>query len=112
MHLKELYPKIPKSSCKEGCFACCTNSVQYTPSESEAMGGYSYDEGRMMCSHLIDGKCSVYESRPFVCRLYGTSELLKCENCTPERFLAPKETNELVHQYVLIKREEESQNLD
>ncbi len=70
------------------------------------MGGYLYDTKRMVCSHLVDGKCSVYKNRPFICRLYGSSELLQCENCTPERYLSKQETNELVHAYVLIKTEE------
>ena len=40
------------------------------------MGGYSYDPERAICTHLIDGKCSVSEKRPFICRLYGASELM------------------------------------
>lgn len=54
------------------------------------------------------GKCSIYENRPFVCRIFGTSEILRCDNCTPERFLSEKETEELVHQYVLIRKKEEA----
>ena len=72
------------------------------------MGGYSYDPERAICTHLIDGKCSVYEKRPFICRLYGASELLKCEHCTPERYLAKQETDDLVQAYVRIKAEEEA----
>ena len=110
MKLEELYQKIPKSTCKEGCSSCCSNSIQFTPSEYKAMGGYTFDTKQMICSHLIDGKCSVYENRPFICRLYGTSELLQCEHCTPDRFLTQDETNDLVHEYVLIKNREETQN--
>ena len=111
LNLEEIYQKIPRSTCKEGCFACCTNSVQCTPSESVAMGGYLYDAKRMICSHLIDGKCSVYENRPFICRMYGASVLLQCEHCTPERYLSAQETNDLVHAYVLIKTEEETKKM-
>lgn len=73
------------------------------------MGGYSYDPEHAICTHLIDGKCSVYEKRPFICRLYGASELLKCEHCTSERYLSEQETTDLVHAYVRIKAEEEAQ---
>ena len=57
MKLEELYQKIPKSTCKEGCSSCCSNSIQFTPSEYKAMGGYTFDTKQMICSHLIDGKC-------------------------------------------------------
>lgn len=97
----ELYKKIPESKCDNQCTRCCTNIIQFTPSEKASMGGYEYN-GK--CSHLIDGKCSIYENRPFVCRIFGTSEILRCDNCIPERFLSEKETEELVHQYVLIKK--------
>ena len=102
--LLDIYKKIPDSVCKKNCFECCTNSIQFTKSEEKAMGGYSFD-GK--CSHLIDGKCTVYECRPFVCRIYGSSELFKCENCVPERYLTPEETDRLGHEYVSIKRQEE-----
>ncbi|MCI8331226.1 MAG: hypothetical protein HFE78_00130 [Clostridiales bacterium] len=79
--------------------------IQYTPSELKAMGGYEYN-GK--CPHLKDGQCSVYEARPFVCRIYGASELFKCDDCVPERFLSEEETVEIVHQYTLLKKQEES----
>ena len=63
MNEKELYFKIPQSQCKKGCYKCCVNMIQYTPSEFKAMGGYEFKE---KCSHLKDGKCTVYENRPFV----------------------------------------------
>ena len=105
MNEKELYFKIPQSQCKKGCYKCCVNMIQYTPSEFKAVGGYEFKE---KCSHLKDGKCTVYENRPFVCRIYGASELFKCEDCVPERMLSEEETLELVHQYVQLKKKEES----
>lgn len=105
MKISKIYEKIPHSKCKKGCFHCCTNMIQFTPSELKAMGGYEYNG---VCSHLKDGKCSIYENRPFVCRIYGTSELLKCDNCSPKKFLNEQETIELVHQYTLLKEAEES----
>ena len=102
---KNIYDKIPKSQCLNGCYKCCTNMIQYTPSELKTMGGYEYNGE---CSHLKDGKCSIYDKRPFVCRIYGVSELFKCEDCVPERFLSEEETIELVHQYVQLRKKEES----
>ncbi len=107
MDKEEIYSKIPKSTCKEGCFRCCTNVVQFTPSELKACGGEYECKG--VCNFLKDGKCTVYETRPFVCRIYGTSEILSCDDCTPERFLTEEETTELVHRYVTLKKKEEAE---
>lgn len=106
---KKLYAKIPSSKCRKGCFRCCTNMVQYTPEEEKAMGGYAFDG---ICSHLKDGKCTVYEVRPFVCRLYGVSTMLQCEECSPEKLLNETETNELVHTYVEFMNKENNNEND
>ncbi len=106
MNLKELYEKLPNSTCKKDCFKCCTNMIQFTPNELKAMGGYEYNG---VCSHLKEGKCTVYEHRPFVCRLYGTSEILKCDGCIPENILGEEETTDLVYEYVLLKKKEETE---
>lgn len=38
------------------------------------------------------GRCSAYESRPMVCRLFGTTKALRCEHgCEPVRWLADDE---------------------
>ena len=43
-----------------------------------------WDDGT--CVYLKDGKCSVYEIRPHVCRIYGTDpEVLPCEYLYPEK---------------------------
>jgi len=102
--ISELYKEIPRSVCKKDCVKCCSNMIQFTPSECDAMGGYEYDG---FCSHVKNGKCSIYERRPFVCRIYGTSEMLRCNDCTPERFLSEEETVDIVHRYTQIKRKEE-----
>lgn len=97
---EKLYKKIPASKCKEGCFDCCINMIQFHPDEENNMGSYNY-KGK--CPHLIDGKCSIYKKRPFVCRIYGASEILACKDCIPERRLTKKETLCLFHEYAKLK---------
>lgn len=103
----DLYLKIPSSTCKKGCFDCCTFIIQSTPDELKAMGGYEYKDGK--CVHLVDGKCTVYQSRPLVCRIYGTSEIMRCDGCTPERYLSEQETRDIMHTYVEIKKKQEAE---
>lgn len=102
--IEKLYDEIPPSFCDANCSKCCTNMIQFAPSEEAAIGGYDY---KGVCPHLKDGKCSVYTKRPFICRLYGTSEMFVCEGCTPERYLTDEETATLVHRYVALKNAEE-----
>jgi Fe-S-cluster containining protein len=40
--------------------------------------------GDYSCPALVDGRCSVYDVRPTICRLYGASEDFRCEHgCMP-----------------------------
>jgi Fe-S-cluster containining protein len=102
--IQKLYLKITKSSCKNGCFECCTNIVQFAKEEAERVGEYKYDGA---CAFLIEmngnKKCGVYENRPMVCRIYGASEIMKCEGCEPERFLNEAETRAIIKEYAKIK---------
>jgi len=95
----DLYVRIPKSSCKEGCAECCYDMIQVSPEESERMGGY---EWKGKCIFLQDNKCTIYERRAFICHLFGTSDTLCCQGCVPERYLSESETKELVKEYVSL----------
>lgn len=105
--ISELYKQIPSSVCRSGCSECCTNMIQLSPSEERRIGGYEWN-GK--CSHLIDGKCSVYKDRPFVCRIYGTNELMRCDGCKSGKYLSEGEVTELIHKYVFYRNEELKQS--
>ena len=50
---------------------------------------------RVQC--LKDNKCSIYDKRPLICRLYGVVENMKCRfGCKPTRYLTNKEGVALV----------------
>ena len=51
-----------------------------------------WDDGT--CVYLKDGKCSVYEIRPRVCRDYGHSDALPCQYLYPEK--AEKKVKEIL----------------
>ena len=103
--LKRMYEAIPESGCKAGCFECCTNIIQFTEAEKQNMGGYEY---RGVCSHLVDGKCTVYDRRPLVCRIFGTSEILKCKDCTADTFLSAEDTRSIMKEYALMMKAEKT----
>lgn len=104
MTKEEIYAKLPQTRCSSSCCKCCSDIIQFSRSEEAAMGGYKWD-GK--CSHLVEGKCAVYENRPFVCRLFGASVLLKCDGCICDEPLGEDETRALIHEYIRMKKDEE-----
>lgn len=101
--IRDLYKRIPNSICRSDCGKCCTNIIQFSPSEEKRMGGYDWNG---QCGHLVNGKCSVYDNRPLICRIFGTSEIMLCEGCIPDRILSEEETTEIIHEYVKYKKAE------
>ena len=94
--LRELYAFIPSSKCVDGCHACCHDLIQMSAEERDNMGGYEFTGS---CIHLVDGHCDVYERRPLVCRLYGSSELLRCGDCESEGMLSEAGTKKILLLY-------------
>lgn len=40
---------------------------------------------KLVCTHLKGGRCSIYEHRPLICRLFGATTDLRCgHGCRPE----------------------------
>lgn len=91
MDARGLYRRIPTTSpCKPGCGDCC-GPVPWTPAEWDRVkarvppflavepwasfesGQVAYTvQGTTRCPFFVNG-CTVYEDRPFMCRLFGTA---------------------------------------
>lgn len=53
--------------------------------------------GELTCSALKKHDCSIYESRPTICRLFGATKLLQCPyGCEPDRWLSDKEAQKIL----------------
>ncbi len=104
--IQKLYEKIPSFSCKEGCVKCCDNWIQFAPEEGDRCGGFDFTEEA--CPKLCEGGCSVYENRPFICRLFASSVLLPCPyGYGPKNPLTEAKTKELLQEYLRLKKEQE-----
>jgi hypothetical protein len=104
--IQELYDKIPSFTCREGCYDCCDNQIQFAPEEEARVGGFNYTE--RLCPHVKEGRCSVHQNRAFICRIYGSSEIMPCPHgYGPEKPLTAEETRALFREYVRIKTEQE-----
>lgn len=94
--LEELYATIPSTGCKGLCQAYC-GAILMTPLEfvrlRTAVGRPILNE-ELICGALDreTGRCTQYQRRPLICRLWGATPLLPCPHgCTPERMLTEHE---------------------
>jgi len=93
--IRFLRKQIPSFACKEGCHDCCgpvtASSIEVArlPVKSDAEHEQALAE--LNCPYLGENGCEVYEERPLICRLFGTTKNLPCpNNCAPEQMIAPK----------------------
>jgi Fe-S-cluster containining protein len=89
--LERIYRSVPHVACKKLCAAYCgpvEMSVEerrrieargvIIPPIPEAVQQIIGGERTADCPALVDGRCSVYEDRPLICRLWGAVESLPC----------------------------------
>lgn len=95
--------QIPAFSCKPGCFDCCgpvtasSYEVARLPIKSE--GEHEKALANFDCPYLDENGCQVYQERPLICRLFGTTPGLPCPNgCGPSQMTDPK-IEEQIHAF-------------
>ena len=85
---------IPTFTCEPGCSACCGPILMSRLEWKRIVArlGYepkaTFDAEHLDCPMLKDGRCSVYDIRPAICRLFGAVDdrRLDCpKGCRPER---------------------------
>lgn len=96
--IEHVYAQIPAVGCKGLCQDCC-GSVAMSPTEQARI---RERHGRTLplsavfpepgCPALdTAGRCTVYADRPFICRLWGATELLACPHgCAPTDGFVPE----------------------
>ncbi len=103
--LQKLYDQLPKVACKGLCTTAC-GPLMFTKLEAgiiqrEHETKLTCSEA-LTCSALVAGQCSVYSSRPYVCRAYGAVEGLECPfGCLHETGLMPAEESEALFHRIM-----------
>jgi Fe-S-cluster containining protein len=85
-HFAAAVERTPEAfACREGCSSCCVR-FGVLEIEAERIRGVlarmdagvrervrvqGLDESATACALLVDGRCSVYEERPIICRSHG-----------------------------------------
>jgi len=104
-----LRENIPSFKCIQGCHDCC-GPVTASSEEMSRMPVKTYAEheaalSNLMCVHLGPNGCNVYEERPLICRLFGTTKRMPCPNgCRPE-VMVDSEIERQVHHYIANSRQ-------
>ena len=103
--LENIIKEIPKFKCIEGCTDCC-GPVFTTKTEAETLGIevglLTNSTGSGKCQFVSECGCSVYESRPVMCRMFGSSDILelRCRHGkSPSKRLSADKSNSLIHKY-------------
>lgn len=103
--LRQLYKEIPSFSCLLGCTGCC-GPIPFTSSEWSRVRDKKKASG-IDCPYSLQGRCDIYDERPFICRLFGASEDLKCpRGCRPDKPLSVEKTRQLMRKYRKISETE------
>jgi hypothetical protein len=86
--------QIPEFACIPGCHDCCgpvlasSAEMARLPEVSEAQREKALPNWD--CAHLAEHGCSVYEERPLICRMFGTTPRLPCPHGKrPELLIDP-----------------------
>ena len=110
--LEELYAQIPDIDCKGRCHTSC-GPIRMSDRERSRIketykvtirnsSGYDYPPQRVpSCPALTEDKrCSVYDLRPLICRLWGAVEGMPCTyGCRPKnggRLLSDEDAYKLI----------------
>lgn len=105
--LDALYAQIPALACKGLCHDCCgpiDMSVRERERIERQVGKPVACGLGASCSMLTeDRRCGVYEIRPTICRIWGTTRKMRCHyGCRPERWLSAEEASRLIAEADLI----------
>lgn len=115
--LEQIYAIVPEAHCQGLCTDYCGPVMGSRVELSNALVAgvdlmmparrmlalKSADVPIPSCPALVDGRCSIYDVRPLICRLWGVSEALRCEyGCTPDRLLTRDEAGWLIKESIRL----------
>lgn len=89
--LERLYASLPSIACKGLCSDCC-GPIYVNSFEWERMGRPQWNKASLKCPVLVEKRCSVYEVRPLICRLWGLVDEMPCPwGCKADRKMSEAE---------------------
>jgi Fe-S-cluster containining protein len=101
--------RIPSFECIPGCHDCC-GPVTTSPEEMSRLPVKTeaeHDEAlaNLSCPHLGVNGCEVYDERPLICRLFGTTPSLACPNGRRPDVMIDPQIEQGIHHYIASTRQ-------
>lgn len=93
--IKFFRKRIPVFECVKNCHDCCgpvtTSSFEISMLPLKTDAEHESALAELSCPYLGKNGCEVYDERPLICRLFGTTQKLPCPHGRgPEQMLAPQ----------------------
>ncbi|MET0656206.1 MAG: YkgJ family cysteine cluster protein [Pseudoxanthomonas sp.] len=107
--IEELRARIPSFRCIVGCHDCCgpvtasSEEMARLPLKSDAE--HEAALAAWSCPHLGEHGCEVYDERPLICRLFGTTPSLPCPNGKRPVYLIDRRTEAEIHSFLANTRQ-------
>lgn len=104
MSLESIYARVPKVACRGKCAQSC-GPIDITRKEHLAICKIREitKPTNLDCPLLESGRCTVYDVRPLICRLWGVAEGMLCPyGCEVERVLSKVEAYALLAEAVSL----------
>ncbi|WP_324732399.1 YkgJ family cysteine cluster protein [Pseudomonas paeninsulae] len=107
--IDQLRLQIPSFACVPGCHDCCgpvtasSEEMARLPVKSDAAHDAALAE--LDCVHLGPQGCEVYDQRPLICRLFGTSKSLPCPHGRGPDTPIEAQVEQQVHQLIASTRQ-------
>ena len=100
---------IPSFECEPGCHDCCgpvtTSTIEMSnlPVKTEAEHDAALAD--LTCPHLGENGCEVYEERPLICRLFGSTPRLVCPRGKRPDIMVDPKIDEQIQQFMMDTRQ-------
>lgn len=101
--------RIPSFECVPGCHDCCgpvtTSSTEMARLPVKSAAAHEAALAALSCPHLGEDGCQVYEERPLICRLFGTTPRLPCPNGRRPDAMIDSRVEQQIHWYARNTRQ-------
>jgi len=106
--IKNLYRKIPTFKCKPGCHGCC-GPIPFSQWEWNRIKDKREHRSLLHCPYESEQGCDIYETRPYMCRLFGTvndPKLICPHGCGPAVKLTAQQADKMTREYISVMQNE------
>jgi len=107
--IDQLRRQIPDFACEPGCHDCCgpvtasSEEMARLPRRSDAHHDAALAQWN--CVHLGPAGCTVYDERPLICRLFGTTASLPCPRGRGPASATAPDVEKQVHKLIASTRQ-------